>query len=68
LENASEVTLGEMARQLDLEQYDRIWYLYDYGDEWLFYAILKNVLDDDPCDTEPAVVNTEGERSTSMAP
>jgi len=33
LENASEVTLGEMARQLDLEQYDHICYLYDYGDE-----------------------------------
>lgn len=61
LENAGEVTLGEMARQLDLEQYDRICYLYDYGDEWRFYAILKDVLDDEPSDTEPAVVNTERE-------
>jgi hypothetical protein len=61
LENAGEVTIGEMARQLDLEQYDRICYLYDYGDEWRFYAILKEVLDDEPSDTEPAVVNTEGE-------
>jgi hypothetical protein len=50
-----------MARQLDLEQYDRICYLYDYGDEWRFYAILKEVLNDEPSDTEPAVVNTEGE-------
>jgi hypothetical protein len=52
---------SEMARQLSLEQYDRICYLYDYGDEWRFYAILKEVLDDEPSDTEPAVVNTEGE-------
>lgn len=61
LENAGEVTIGEMARQLNLEQYDRICYLYDYGDEWRFYAILKEILDDEPSDTEPAVVNTEGE-------
>jgi hypothetical protein len=61
LENAGEVTIGEMARQLDPEQYDRICYLYDYGDEWRFYAILKDILDDEPSDTEPTVVNTEGE-------
>lgn len=46
---------------MSLQQYDRICYLYDYGDEWRFYAILKEVLDDEPSDTEPAVVNTEGE-------
>lgn len=61
LENAGEVTLGKMARQLDLEQYDRICYLYDYGDEWRFYAILKEVLDGELSDTEPTIVNTEGE-------
>lgn len=33
IENAGDVTIGEMTRQLGLEQYDRICYLYDYGDE-----------------------------------
>lgn len=33
IENAGEVTIGELTRQLGLEQYDRICYLYDYGDE-----------------------------------
>ena len=61
LVNAGELTIGEMARQLDLEQYDRICYLYDYGDEWRFYAILKEVHDDEPYDMKPTVVNTEGE-------
>ncbi|CCQ36856.1 uncharacterized protein Nmlp_2702 [Natronomonas moolapensis 8.8.11] len=61
LENAGEVTIGEMARQLGLQQYDRLCYLYDYGDEWRFYAILKDAPDDEPCDTEPAVVNEKGE-------
>jgi len=61
LENAGEVTIGEMARQLGLEQYDRIYYPYDDGDEWRFYIILKEVLDDDPSDVEPTIVNTEGE-------
>lgn len=51
------MTIGEITRQLGLEQYDRICYLYDYGDEWRFYAILKKILSDEPSDTEPAVVN-----------
>ncbi|AEN07816.1 hypothetical protein Halar_0584 (plasmid) [halophilic archaeon DL31] len=60
LEDAGKVTIDEMKRQLGLEQYDRICYLYDYGDEWRFYAILKEILSDKQSDTEPAVVNTEG--------
>jgi hypothetical protein len=67
-ENASEVTVGEMARQLGLEQYDRICYLYDYGDEWRFYAILKEVLSDEPSDTEPDVVNKKGEPIDQYGP
>ncbi|WP_181861782.1 hypothetical protein [Haloplanus salinus] len=35
-----------------LEQCDRICYFHDYGDEWRFYAILKEVPDDKPSDTE----------------
>lgn len=40
IENAGDVTIGEMTRQLGLKQYDCICYLYDYGNEWRFYAIL----------------------------
>jgi hypothetical protein len=49
-ENAGDVTIGEMTRQLGLEQYDRICYLYDYGDEWRFTAILTEILSDEPSD------------------
>jgi hypothetical protein len=31
--DAGETTIGQMARQLDLEERDRICYLFDYGDE-----------------------------------
>jgi hypothetical protein len=61
IENAGEVTIGEMTRQLGLEQYDRICYLYDYGDEWRFYAILKEILSEEPIDTEPTVVKDKGD-------
>ena len=61
IENAGDVTIGEMTRQLGLEQYDRICYLYDYGDEWRFYGILKEVLGEESSDTEPAVVNEKGD-------
>lgn len=61
LESAGETTIGEMTRQLGLEQYDRICYLYDYGDEWRFYAILKEVINDEPGDKEPEVVNEKGD-------
>ncbi|MFP8890736.1 IS1096 element passenger TnpR family protein [Natrialbaceae archaeon A-CW2] len=60
IENAGEVTIGEMTRQLGLEQYDRICYLYDYGDEWPFYAILKEVLSEEPSDNPPEVVKEKG--------
>jgi hypothetical protein len=59
--DAGNTTVGEMVGQLGLDQYDRICYLYDYGEEWRFYAILKEVLDDEPCDTAPAVVNEKGD-------
>ncbi|GAA0291502.1 IS1096 element passenger TnpR family protein [Halarchaeum salinum] len=44
--SAGATTVGELVAQLDLDQYDRICYLFDYGDEWRFYAILKEVVDD----------------------
>jgi len=61
IENAGDVTVGEMTRQLGLEQYDRICYLYDYGDEWRFYAIMKEILSDEPSDKPPEVVKEKGE-------
>lgn len=61
LEHAAEVTIGELTRQLDLEEHDRLCYLYDYGDDWRFYAILKELRNDEPSDTEPGVVNEKGE-------
>lgn len=61
IENAGDVTVDEMARQLGLEQYDRVCYLYDYGDEWRFYAILKEVLTAESSDREPEVLNAKGD-------
>jgi len=59
--NAAETTMADMVSRLDLEERDRICYLFDYGSEWRFYAILKAILDDDPSDTAPDVVNANGE-------
>ena len=61
IENAGAVTIGELTRQLGLERYDRICYLYDYGDQWRFYAILKEFLSVESSDTEPTVVNRKGD-------
>jgi hypothetical protein len=59
--DAGETTVCQMARQLDLNERDRICYLFDYGDEWRFYAILKETDEDGPSDREPKVVNEKGE-------
>ncbi|GAD53442.1 hypothetical protein MBEHAL_2202 [Halarchaeum acidiphilum MH1-52-1] len=58
-DSAGATTVGEMVAQLDLDQYDRICYLFDYGDEWRFYAILKEVVDD-PDRRAPEVVKEKG--------
>ncbi|GAA0291455.1 IS1096 element passenger TnpR family protein [Halarchaeum salinum] len=59
-DSAGATTVGEMVAQLDLDQYDRICYLFDYGDEWRFYAILKEVVDD-PDRRAPEVVKEKGD-------
>jgi hypothetical protein len=59
--DAGETTIGQMAHQLDLEEGDRICYLFDYGDEWRFYAILKEIIEDDGSDAEPTAVTEKGE-------
>ncbi|PSP54893.1 hypothetical protein BRC82_07775 [Halobacteriales archaeon QS_1_67_19] len=66
--NAGETTVGAMVEQLGLDQHDRICYLFDYGDEWRFYAILKGVLDDEPDDKDPEVVKEKGEQVDQYAP
>jgi hypothetical protein len=50
-----------MTRQIGVEQYDRICYLYDYGDERKFYAILKEIISEEPSDKSPEVVKEKGE-------
>ncbi|MFC6764172.1 IS1096 element passenger TnpR family protein [Natrinema soli] len=59
--NAGETTITELARQLDLKVGDRICYLFDYGDEWRFYGILKESTDDEPGGRRPEVVNEKGD-------
>ena len=54
--NAAEVTLGE----LELAVGDRLCYLFDYGDEWRFYMILRKVNEVDSSDLEPAEVKRRG--------
>nr|WP_276302649.1 hypothetical protein [Halorussus sp. DT80] len=66
--DAGEATVGEMAQRLGLEERDRFCYLFDYGDEWRFYAILKELLDDEPSDTQPEVVAEKGDPVDQYAP
>jgi hypothetical protein len=58
--NAAETTIAEMAAELELEEHDRICHFFDYGSEWRFYAILKDVLADGSSDKQPAVINAKG--------
>lgn len=59
--DAGETTIGQMARHLDLEESDRICYLFDYGDEWRFYRILKEIGENPSSETQPEVVNEKGD-------
>lgn len=68
VENAGETTIGQMTRQVGLEQYDRICYLYDYGDEWRFYGILKEITSAESRDKEPEVVKEKGENLDQYNP
>lgn len=61
-----DITLREAANtticDLYLEVKDRLCYLFDYGDEWHFYMILKEKMEGDPSDKEPEVVKEKGEK------
>jgi len=59
--DAGETAVGDVIEQLGLDERDRICYLYDYRDEWRFYAILKEVVDDEPDVRSPEVVESRGE-------
>lgn len=59
--DAGETTVGGMADRLGLAERDRICYLYDYGAEWRFYGILKEIDGDGPDDREAAVVDGTGD-------
>jgi hypothetical protein len=66
--NAGRTPMGELTAQLGLDEGDRICYLYDYGDEWRFYAILKEATDDGPSDSRPQVVNEKGDGVVQYPP
>jgi hypothetical protein len=59
--NAAETTIADMVTQLDLDERDRICYLFDYGSEWRFYAILKEIMEDEPSETPPEITREKGE-------
>ncbi len=59
--NAGETTIADLVSQLDLEVGDRICYLFDYGDEWQFYGILKERREDEASDRMLEVVKEKGE-------
>jgi hypothetical protein len=66
--NAAETTIADVIARLDLEVRDRICYLFDYGSEWHFYAILKAVIDEEPSDRPPAVTNEKGDPVVQYPP
>ncbi|MGZ0747378.1 IS1096 element passenger TnpR family protein [Haloparvum sp. AD34] len=63
--NAAKTTIADALSVLDGQ---RICYLYDYGDEWRFYALLKERLDSMDDDAPSQVVETKGEPVQQYAP
>jgi len=58
--DAGEARVSDVVEQLGLDERDRICYLYDYGHEWRFYAILKEVVDDEQAERGPEVMESKG--------
>lgn len=56
--DAAETTIADAVSTLDDE---RMCYLYDYGEEWRFYALLKEELHSKDSGMPPQVVETKGE-------
>lgn len=66
--DAGETAIGQMVRQLDLDKRDRICYLFDYGDEWRFYTILKEINENESSDKAPEVVKEKGDPVEQYGP
>jgi hypothetical protein len=66
--NAAETTIADVVARLDLEARARICYLFDYGDEWRFYGILKDINEDESSDKQPEVVKEKGDPVEQYAP
>ena len=54
--NAALVSLS----MLDLSKGDRLYYLFDYGDEWRFYMILTKIMEDGDSDMKPVELRRKG--------
>jgi hypothetical protein len=58
--DAGETTIGQMVRQLDIEECDRLRYLFDDGDEWRCDAIRTDIDEGGPSNKAPDVVTEKG--------
>lgn len=58
--DAGETTIGQMARQRDRDERERLCYLFDDGDEWRCDAIRTDIDEGGPSDTAPDVVTEKG--------
>lgn len=56
IRNADETTW----EQLGLESGDRLTYLFDYGDEWRFYGIVKNISEEGDAEQAPEIIKRKG--------
>jgi len=61
IHDAAETTVDDLVDRLDLAERDRVCYLYDYGDEWRFYAIPKEADSGASGDRAPEVVDAKGD-------
>jgi hypothetical protein len=66
--DAGETTIGQMARQRDRDERERLCYLFDDGDEWRFDAIRTDIDEGGPSDKAPDVVTRKGEPVEQYGP
>jgi hypothetical protein len=69
LRGGTEYDAGETTiEQQNLDERDRLCYLFDYGDEWRFYAILKEINENESSDKAPEVVKEKGDPVEQYGP
>ena len=56
IKNADDTTFSE----LNLDEGDRLTYLFDYGDGWRFYGIVKEINESGPHDRTPEIKKRKG--------